>query len=163
MSLRPTFKKEEARAGCGIRLAVSNDPLWSTSSPANPSVGAASVNFSFASPAVAEDQSSIAMEGVSDLKLSPEYLRHQPDDQPSLIWFHNQEIIIFCLSFMLLKQVLRSVNNNQRWFYVLHEKSLSLSLPSTPSNSSSIHNSLIWTYLLCNKYSLSLLFTRLPW
>ena len=46
-----------------MAIAVSSDPLRSTSSPENLSVGAASVNFSFASP-VAEDQTSNAMEGV---------------------------------------------------------------------------------------------------
>ena len=47
--------------------AASSDPLWSTSSPANLSVGAASINFSFASQ-VAEDQTSNAMEDVSCLR-----------------------------------------------------------------------------------------------
>ena len=47
--------------------AASSDPLWSTSSPANLSVGDASINFSFASQ-VAEDQTSNAMEDVSCLR-----------------------------------------------------------------------------------------------
>ena len=63
-----------------------------TSSPAEPSVRAASVEFSFASP-VAEDKTSDAMEGVSDPQLSPENLRHQPEDPPSLTRSHNEEIV----------------------------------------------------------------------
>ena len=63
-----------------------------TSSPAEPSVRAASVEFSFASP-VAEDKTSDASEGVSDPQLSPENLRHQPEDSPCLTSSHNEEIV----------------------------------------------------------------------
>ena len=45
----------------------------------------------FASP-VAEDKTSDAMEGVSDPQLSPENLRHQPDDPSSLFRSHDEEI-----------------------------------------------------------------------
>ena len=54
----------------------------------------ASVNFSFASP-VAEDKTNDAMEDVSDPQLSPENLRHQPDDTPTAILdqvSHDEEI-----------------------------------------------------------------------
>ena len=67
-------------------------PQTQTLSPAEPSVRAASVEFSFASP-VAEDKTSDAMEGVSDPQLSPENLRHQPEDPPSLTRSHNEEIV----------------------------------------------------------------------
>ena len=73
--------------------AASGDPPQ-TSSPAESSFEAASVNFSFASP-VAEDKTSDAMEGVSDPQLSPENLRHQPDDPPTAILLqvsNNEEI-----------------------------------------------------------------------
>ena len=74
--------------------AASGDPPQ-TSSPAESSFEAASVNFSFASP-VAEDKTSDAMEGVSDPQLSPENLRHQPDDPQTDIPVqvsHNEEIM----------------------------------------------------------------------
>ena len=73
--------------------APSGDPPQ-TSSPAESSFEAASVNFSFASP-LAEDKTSDAMEGVSDPQLSPENLRHQPDDTSTAIIAqvsHNEEI-----------------------------------------------------------------------
>ena len=50
------------------------------------------MNFSFASP-VAEDRTSDAMEGISDPQLTPEDLRHQPEEPPSLTLPHNEEII----------------------------------------------------------------------
>ena len=71
-----------------MAIAVSSDPLRSTSSPENLSVGAASVNFSFASP-VAEDKTDNAMEGVSDPQLSPKNLRYQFENPSS----QNGEIV----------------------------------------------------------------------
>ena len=71
--------------------AASGDPPQ-TLSPVEPSVRAASVKFSFASP-VAEDKTSDASEGVSDPQLNPENLRHQLEDSPSLTSSHNEEIV----------------------------------------------------------------------
>ena len=56
------------------------------------SIRAASVNFSFASP-VAEDKTSDAMEGVSDPQITPEDLRHQLEDPPSLTLSHEGESV----------------------------------------------------------------------
>ena len=80
-----TRDKQQAPASA----ASGGDPPQ-TSSPAEPSVRASSVEFSFASP-VAEDKSSNAMEGVSDPQLSPENLRHQLEDLPSLNKSQNEE------------------------------------------------------------------------
>ena len=83
-----TRDKQQAPASA----ASGGDPPQ-TSSPAEPSsVRASSVEFSFASP-VAEDKSSNAMEGVSDPQLSPENLRHQLEDLPSLTRSQNEEIV----------------------------------------------------------------------
>ena len=71
--------------------AASGDPPQ-TSSPAESSVGAASVNFSFASP-VAEDRTDNAMEGISDPQLSPEDLRQQLEDPPFLTLPHEGESV----------------------------------------------------------------------
>ena len=71
--------------------AASGDPPQ-TSSPAESSIRAASVNFSFASP-VAEEKTDDAMEGVSDPQLSPEDLRQQQEDPPSLTMSQNEEIV----------------------------------------------------------------------
>ena len=56
-------------------------PQTSSPAPAESSVGAASVNFSFASP-VAEDKTGNAME-VSGPQLSPENLEYQPEGPSS--------------------------------------------------------------------------------
>ena len=83
-----TRDKQQAPASA----ASGGDPPR-TSSPAEPSsVRASSVEFSFASP-VAEDKSSNAMEGVSDPQLSPEDLRHQLEDLPSLNKSLNEVIV----------------------------------------------------------------------
>ena len=72
-----TRKDEQA-----VSLSASGEPPQ-TSSPAESSVRAASVNFSFASP-VAEDRTNNAMEGISDPQLSLEDLRQELEDPPSL-------------------------------------------------------------------------------
>ena len=84
-------KKRKEQAATSAASGVSPQ----TSSPAESSFKAALVNFSFASP-VAEDKTSDAMECVSDPQLSPENLRHQPDDLSTNILVqvsHNEEII----------------------------------------------------------------------
>ena len=158
MSLRPTFKKEELRAGCGI-----SSKYWSTLIDLFPGKSVSRSCFSKLQLCVPCSRGSVKYCHGGCLRPQAEPRVPPAPTRRSTILDLVSQSGDHHLLFMLLKQVLRSVNNNQRWFYVLHEKSLSLSLPSTPSNSSSIHNSLIWTYLLCNKYSLSLLFTRLPW
>ena len=70
--------------------AASGNPPQ-TSSPAE-SVGAAQINFSFASP-VAEDRTHNAMEGISDPQLSPEDLQQQLEDPPSLTLPHKGESV----------------------------------------------------------------------
>ena len=77
-----TSSKVTENTRAAASAASGNPPQ--TSSPAESSAGAASVNFSFASP-VAEDRTDDAMEGISDPQLSPEDLRQQPEDPPSLI------------------------------------------------------------------------------
>ena len=73
--------------------AACGDPPTSTSSPTESSVEEVnSVDFSFASPAAA-DLTNYAMEGVSDLQLSPEDLRQQVEDPPSLTLSPNEEIV----------------------------------------------------------------------
>ena len=81
-------KKRQEQASAS---AANGNPL-STSSPTatESSVRAASVNFSFASP-VAEDKTSDAMECVSDPQITPEDLRHQLEDPPSLNLSHERE------------------------------------------------------------------------
>ena len=83
-------KKRQEQASAS---AANGNPL-STSSPTatESSVRAASVNFSFASP-VAEDKTSNAMECVSDHQLTPEDLRHQLEDPPSLTLSHEGETV----------------------------------------------------------------------
>ena len=83
------FQEKQARAGCCIsskqQVIRFDRPL--------PKQICQSELLRFASQ-VAKDQTSNAawrMSHVSDPKLSPEYLLHQPDDPTSLIWFHNQE------------------------------------------------------------------------
>ena len=83
-----TSSKENTRAAAS---AANGDPPQ-TSSPAEMSVGAASVNFSFASP-VAEDRTDNAMEGISDPQLSPEDLQQQLEDPPSLTLPHKGESV----------------------------------------------------------------------
>ena len=60
-------------------------------SSAETSVKASPINFSFASPA-AEDLTNDDMEGISSPQPSPENLRHQLEDPPSLNLSHNEEI-----------------------------------------------------------------------
>ena len=60
-------------------------------SSAETSVKAAPINFSFASPA-AEDLTNDDMEGIFRPQPSPENLRHQLEDPPSLNLSHNEEI-----------------------------------------------------------------------
>ena len=81
-------KKRQEQASAS---AANGDPL-STSSPTVSSIRAASVNFSFASP-VAEDKTSDAMEGVSDPQITPEDLRHQLEDPPSLTLSQEGETV----------------------------------------------------------------------
>ena len=84
--------QEKKRQEQAAASAASGDPPPATSSPAESSVRAASVNFSFASP-VAEDKTNDAMEGISDPQLSPEDLRLQLEDPPSLDLSHNRESV----------------------------------------------------------------------
>ena len=92
----PTPGTSSKNMGAAASAASGVSPQ--TSSPAESSFKAALVNFSFASP-VAEDKTSDAMEGVSDPQLSPENLRHQPDDTPTAILdqvSHNEELQTGC-------------------------------------------------------------------
>ena len=83
--------QEKTRQEQAAESAASGDPP-KTSSPAESSVRTDSVNFSFASP-VAEDRTHDAMEGISDPQLSPEDLRQQLEDPPSLTLSQNEEIV----------------------------------------------------------------------
>ena len=82
--------QEKKRQEQAAASAASGDPPPATSSPAESSVEEASVHFSFASPA-AEDLTNNAMEGISSPQLSPEDLRQQMEDSPSLTLSQKEE------------------------------------------------------------------------
>ena len=81
-------KKRQEQAAASV---ASGDPPPTTSSPAETSVRAASVNFSFASPAPEDLITNDAMEVTSSPHLSPELLRQHQEDPPSLIVSHDEE------------------------------------------------------------------------
>ena len=85
------FQEKKRQEQAAASSAASGDPPPSTSSQAETSVKAAPINFSFASPA-AEDLTNDDMEGISSPQPSPENLRHQLEDPPSLNLSHNEEI-----------------------------------------------------------------------
>ena len=81
-------KKQEAAAA----RAASGVPPPATSSPAASTVRAASVNFSFSSPAP-EDVTTGTMDGITDPQPSPENLRQHQEDQSSLNVSHNEYVV----------------------------------------------------------------------
>ena len=85
------FQEKKRQEQAAASSAASGDPPPSTSSQAETSVKAASINFSFASPA-AEDLTNDTMEGIFSPQPSPENLRHQLEDPPSLNLSDNEEI-----------------------------------------------------------------------
>ena len=85
------FQEKKRQEQAAASSAASGDPPPSTSSQAETSVKAASINFSFASPA-AEDLTNDAMEGILSPQPSPENLRHQLEGSPPLNLSDNEEI-----------------------------------------------------------------------
>ena len=85
------FHEKKRQEQAAASSAASGDPPPSTSSQAETSVKAASINFSFASPA-AEDLTNDAMEGILSPQPSPENLRHQLEGSPPLNLSDNEEI-----------------------------------------------------------------------
>ena len=88
------FQEKKRQEQAAASSAASGDPPPSTSSQAETSVKAASINFSFASPAAEdrEDLTNDTMEGIISPQPSPENLRHQLEDSPPLNLSDNEEI-----------------------------------------------------------------------